>query len=64
MQGLESDKQRLKMEADRLRKAERFMMIGTGEADCKGCGYTYVPKNGDPEYPVAPGTTFEVSSVS
>lgn len=36
------------------------MMIGTGEADCKGCGYTYTPKAGDPEYPISPGTKFEV----
>lgn len=34
--------------------------IGTGEATCKGCGYEYSPKRGDPEYPVAPGTTFQV----
>lgn len=36
------------------------VQIGTGEATCKGCGYEYSPKRGDPEYPVAPGTTFQV----
>ncbi len=34
--------------------------VGTGEASCKGCGYEYSPKRGDPEYPVAPGTAFQV----
>lgn len=47
-------------EADRLRAAEKFMKIGTGEAECKGCNYVYQPKNGDPEYPIAPGVKFEV----
>ena len=36
--------------------------IGTGEATCKGCGYEYTPKRGDPEYPVAPGTPFQASA--
>ena len=35
------------------------MKVGTGEAECKGCGYTYVPKQGDPEYPISPGVRFE-----
>lgn len=34
------------------------MVIGTGEAECKGCGYTYKPGKGDPEYPVPPGIKF------
>lgn len=43
-----------------MRAAERFMTVGTGEAECKGCGYTYDPKNGDPDYPVSKGTQFQV----
>ena len=34
--------------------------MGTGEAECKGCGYVYSPKKGDPDYPIAPGIKFEV----
>ncbi len=37
------------------------MVVGTGEATCMGCGYEYQPKNGDPEYPITPGTYFTVS---
>ncbi|KAL3163356.1 hypothetical protein ABBQ32_009745 [Trebouxia sp. C0010 RCD-2024] len=46
-------------EQDRLRKAEKFMKIGTGQAECMACGYSYDPKKGDSEYPVSPGTKFE-----
>lgn len=56
--GLKSDKDLAAEEADRLRAAEKFMVIGTGEAECKSCGYTYLPPNGDPEYPIAKGTPF------
>ncbi len=55
---LKSDNALAAEEAERLRAAEKFMVIGTGEADCKGCGYTYKPGNGDPEYPIAKGTKF------
>lgn len=48
-------------EIERLRQAEKFMVVGTGEATCMGCGYEYKPKNGDPEYPITPGTYFTVS---
>eukprot|EP00887_Chlorella_sp_A99_P003260 scaffold9.g3260.t1 len=54
----DSEAARKKAEAERLRAAEKFMKVGTGEAECKGCGYVYLPNKGDPEYPVAPGTTF------
>ncbi|RMZ52769.1 hypothetical protein APUTEX25_000888, partial [Auxenochlorella protothecoides] len=54
-----SDAAQKQAEADRLRAAERFMTVGTGEAECKGCGYTYDPKNGDPDYPVSKGTQFQ-----
>lgn len=57
---LESDAERAKKEADRLRAAEKFMVVGTGEAECKSCGYTYNPAQGDPEYPIAKGTLFDV----
>ena len=56
----ESEAARKKAEADRLRAAEKFMVVGTGEASCKNCGYEYKPSRGDPEYPVAPGTQFQV----
>jgi len=38
-------------------------VVGTGEATCMGCGYEYQPKNGDPEYPITPGTYFSVRPV-
>ena len=60
MQNPESETARKKAEADRLRAAEKFMVVGTGEATCNGCGYEYSPKNGDPEYPITPGTYFKV----
>jgi len=50
-------------EAEWLRQAEKFMVVGTGEATCMGCGYEYQPKNGDPEYPITPGTYFSVRPV-
>lgn len=55
----ESESSRKKAEADRLRAAEKFMVVGTGEATCKSCGYDYSPQKGDPEYPVSPGTQFQ-----
>lgn len=58
-QNPESETAQKKAEADRLRAAERFMVVGTGEAECQGCGYIYKPAKGDPEYPVAPGVKFQ-----
>lgn len=55
---LKSDNDLAAEEAERLRAAEKFMVIGTGEAECKSCGYTYLPSNGDPEYPIGRGTVF------
>eukprot|EP00890_Picochlorum_soloecismus_P000996 jgi/Picsp_1/1898/NSC_05364-R1_protein len=55
---LESDAERARKEAERLRAAEKFMVVGTGEAECKSCGYTYSPAQGDSEYPIAKGTAF------
>ena len=37
------------------------MTKGTGEGECKACGYMYTPKEGDDEYPVPKGTQFQVS---
>jgi len=45
-------------EIDRLRNAERFMNVSSGRGLCTGCGYTYDPAQGDPEYPVSRGTRF------
>lgn len=46
-------------ESERLRAAEKFMVIGSGEATCKGCGYEYKPERGDPDFPVPKGVKFE-----
>lgn len=51
--------QKAKKIAD-LKAQEKWMKVGTGEADCLSCGYHYDPKKGDPEYPVNPGTRFQV----
>lgn len=61
MQNPESSLAQKQAEQERLRKAEKFMKIGTGQAECVACGYQYDPKKGDSEYPVSPGTKFEVS---
>ncbi len=45
-------------EAEKLRAAERFMVIDQGLAECSGCGYMYDRTKGDPEYPIASGITF------
>ena len=36
------------------------MVIGSGTAQCKGCGYEYSPEKGDPDFPVAKGIRFQV----
>ena len=60
MQNTESELAQKQAEQTRLRKAEKFMKLGTGQAECANCGYQYDPKKGDSEYPVSPGTKFEV----
>lgn len=60
----ESEASRKRAEAERLRAAEKFMVVGTGEASCKNCGYEYKPAKGDPEYPVSPGTQFQVRAAA
>lgn len=59
LQNPESDIAKKRDEAERLRAAEKFMKVGTGEAFCRGCGYEYNPKKGDPEYPISAGTYFQ-----
>ncbi len=54
-----SEADRKKAEAERLRAAEKFMVIGSGQATCKGCGYEYSPEKGDPDFPVPKGVRFE-----
>lgn len=61
VQNPESEAARKAKEIEELRAQERFMKVGTGEADCLSCGYKYEPSKGDPEFPVAPGTKFQVS---
>lgn len=56
----DSESARKKLEAERLRAAEKFMVIGAGNASCKGCGYEYKPENGDPDFPIPKGMRFEV----
>jgi rubredoxin len=36
------------------------MVIGSGTAQCKGCGYEYSPEKGDPDFPVPKGVRFQV----
>lgn len=48
-----------KQTADRLRAAEKFMVIGAGTATCTGCGYEYLPEKGDPEFPIPRGTNYQ-----
>lgn len=57
----DSEVARKQEEQDRLRSAEKFMVRGTGKALCISCGYEYEKQKGDPEYPITPGTEFEVS---
>ena len=59
-QDLQSETDQKLAEADRLRAAEKFMVVTSGEAECTSCGYLYTPKTGDPEYPVLPGTFYKV----
>jgi rubredoxin len=47
-----------KSESNQKRSSEKFMVVGSGEATCKSCGYCYKPENGDPNYPISIGTRF------
>ena len=63
VQNDDSEMARKQREADQLRAAEKFMVVGTGEAECTSCGFIYDPRKGDPEYPVGPGTQFGVRAM-
>ncbi|GFR47131.1 hypothetical protein Agub_g8819 [Astrephomene gubernaculifera] len=54
-----TEAERKKAEAEKLRAAEKFLVVGSGSATCKGCGYEYKPEKGDPDFPVPPGITFQ-----
>eukprot|EP00879_Flechtneria_rotunda_P007096 GHRR01007448.1.p1 GENE.GHRR01007448.1~~GHRR01007448.1.p1 ORF type:complete len:116 (+),score=20.50 GHRR01007448.1:84-431(+) len=60
IEDLESESARKMQEAERLRAAEKFMVIGSGTAECKGCGYSYSPDKGDPDFPIPRGVRFQV----
>lgn len=60
VQELKSEGEKKAEEIERLRAAEKFMRKGTGEGECRACGYEYSPKTGDDEYPIPKGTRFEV----
>merc|ERR1712224_166330 len=49
---------KLKSDSDELRGAEKFLLISSGEAVCKSCGYQYKPEKGDYQYPIPRGTLF------
>jgi len=38
---------------------EKFAVIGSGQHQCKACSYVYDQANGDPEYPLSPGTSWK-----
>lgn len=59
IENLDSEASRKKRAAERLRAAEKFMVVGAGDATCKGCGYMYKPENGDPEFPIPKGMKFQ-----
>lgn len=54
-----SEEQLKKERSDELREAEKFMVIGEGNATCSSCGYNYESANGDPDFPILPGTKFQ-----
>lgn len=58
LQELESDQAKKQREIENLKEQEKWMKVGSGEADCLNCGYHYDPQQGDPEYPVSKGTKF------
>ena len=47
-------------EVDRLRAAEKFLVLGGDNATCKSCGYEYRADKGDPDFPIPKGVSFKV----
>nr|ABU52965.1 hypothetical protein [Dunaliella viridis] len=47
-------------EAERLKAAEQFVVVGGDNGTCKSCGYGYNANVGDPDFPVARGTKFQL----
>jgi hypothetical protein len=60
LQNPDSEAFKKQQRVEELRAQEKWMKVGTGEADCLSCGFHFDPKKGDPEYPVGPGTDFQV----
>jgi hypothetical protein len=60
LQNPDSEAYKKSKKIEELKAQEKWMKVGTGEADCLSCGYHYDPKNGDPEYPVSAGTEYQV----
>lgn len=54
-----SEQEKKKMKADALREAEKFMVVGEGDASCSKCGYEYLMLKGDKDFPIPAGTAFE-----
>lgn len=47
------------MRSDNPELQERAAYRGSGEAECKSCGYVYRPEQGDLTYPVSKGIQFQ-----
>lgn len=60
VEGAESGASKSVLSRENPDLVERFAVVGGGSAECKSCQYVYEPKLGDPEYPVAKGTLFQV----
>merc|ERR1712224_546040 len=46
------------VEPNKYRLSEKFMVVGSGEATCKSCGYCYKPEMGDSSCSIPIGTRF------
>lgn len=55
-----SEEEKKKMRAHALRQAEKFMVVGAGNAVCSSCSFEYLLEKGDRDFPIPPGTPFEV----
>merc|ERR1719198_2477011 len=57
-QEIELENVEIKLEPKQSRPAEKFMVVGSGEATCKSCGYYYKPEIGDTSSSIPIGTRF------